>query len=385
MTDVLAVTTVDGDPAARRRTEFVERKGIGHPDSLCDGVAEAVSRRLSRFYRAEFGRVLHHNTDKVHLGAGRAEPTFGGGRVVEPIYVLVGGRATTTVDGRELPIAELAREAARDYLLGTVPELDADHLRIETRIGRTSADLASLFDRGSVPLANDTSFGVGHSPGSATERFVRTLEPRLHAEIDAVGKDVKLMALRRSDGIHLTVAAAVVDRYVADVADYRLVLDRVRALAHEHGEAHLDRPLSVRVNAADDYERGSIYLTTTGLSAEAGDDGAVGRGNRANGLITPGRPMSLEATAGKNPVTHVGKLYNLLALRIAEGAAADLDASHTSVQLLSRIGSPVSEPQAVDIETTVDDEGAVRAVVAEQFGRIGDLTDDLVAGDVDVF
>ena len=385
MTDAPSLTTVTGDPVARRPAEFVERKGVGHPDSLCDGVAEAVSRRLSRFYRAEFGRVLHHNTDKVHLGAGRAAPEFGGGEVVDPIYVLVGGQATTTVNGRELPIPELAREAARGYLLDTVPELAPGDLLVETRIGRTSGDLASLFERGETPLSNDTSFGVGHGPGSPTERFVRTLEPRLHGEIDAVGKDVKLMAARRGDEVDLTVAAAVVDRHVAGVAEYCEVLDRVEALALEHAADSLDVPLSVRVNAADDYSSESIYLTTTGLSAEAGDDGAVGRGNRANGLITPNRPMSLEATAGKNPVTHVGKLYNLLALRIADALSGELDASHACVQLLSRIGTPVDEPHAVDIETTVEDEAAVEAVVAAELGRVDELTDDLLAGEADVF
>ncbi|QKY19609.1 methionine adenosyltransferase [Halolamina sp. CBA1230] len=383
MTDAVSVTHLPGDPVARRPAEFVERKGVGHPDSLCDGVAEAVSRTLSRFYRDEFDRVLHHNTDKVHLGAGRATPEYGGGEVVDPIYLLVGGRATTSVNGRELPIPDLARDAAREYVLDTVPELDAEDLVVETRIGRTSGDLASLFDRGEVPLANDTSFGVGHGPGSPVERFVRTLEPRLHAEIDAVGKDVKLMASRRGDAVDLTVAAAVVDRHVAGREEYHEVLDRVDALAREHAADRLDCPLSVRVNAADDDE--SVYLTTTGLSAEAGDDGAVGRGNRANGLITPARPMSLEATAGKNPVTHVGKLYNLLALRIAGTLSTDLGAAHSCVQLLSRIGSAVDEPHAVDVETTVEDGAAVRDVVDDELAWIDELTEDLLAGDVDVF
>jgi len=148
MTDQLSVTTVDGDPVGRRDIEFVERKGIGHPDSLYDGVAEAVSRRLSRYYRDEFGRILHHNTDKVHLGAGRADPAFGGGTVVDPLYVLVGGRATTSVDGEQLPIDDLARSAARDYLLETVPELEVGDVVVETRIGHTSGDLGALFDRG---------------------------------------------------------------------------------------------------------------------------------------------------------------------------------------------------------------------------------------------
>ncbi len=383
MVEHVAVEQCAGDPVAARRMEFVERKGVGHPDSLCDGVAEAVSRRLSRYYRAEFGRVYHHNTDKVHLGAGHATPSFGGGEVVAPMYVLVGGRATTDVNGETVPVDRLAADAAREYLLDVVPALGPEDVVVETRIGRTSADLHSLFERGSEPLANDTSFGVGHAPGTPTERYVRTLEPRLHTELDAVGKDVKLMAVRRDDHVHLTVAAAVVDRYVAGLAEYREVVARVEALAEEHAADVLDIPVSVAVNAADVDE--SVYLTVTGLSAEAGDDGAVGRGNRANGLITPHRAMSLEATAGKNPVTHVGKLYNLLALRVARRLADDLGADHTGVQLLSQLGAPVSEPQAADVVTTVGDEAAVRDVLDEELAAVDALTEDLIAGRGDTF
>ena len=193
------------------------------------------------------------------------------------------------------------------------------------------------------------------------------------------------MALRRGDHLWLTVAAAVIDRYVADLAEYRAVLDRIRALAEQHATERIDLSVSVEVNAADDYDAESVYLTTTGLSAEAGDDGAVGRGNRANGLITPHRPMSLEATAGKNPVTHVGKLYNLLALRIADRLEDRLGASYSGVQLLSRIGDPVGEPLAVDVQTTVEDRAAVRGVVDDQLAALDTLTEDLLAGRVDVF
>ncbi|KAB1188007.1 MULTISPECIES: methionine adenosyltransferase [Haloferax] len=385
MNDRVSVTSVGGDPVARHPTEFVERKGIGHPDSLCDGVAEAVSRRLSRFYRDEFGHILHHNTDKVHLGAGQSQPAFGGGSVVEPIYVLVGGRATTTVGGESVPVDELATAAARDYLLQTVPELSPEHVVVETRIGQTSSDLGSLFERGDEPLANDTSLGVGYAPGTPTERFVRTLEPRLHSELTAVGKDVKLMAVRRGNRLSLTVAAAVIDSHVETLGEYRDVIDRIEALAEQHAADTIDLPVSVTVNNADNYKEESLYLTTTGLSAEAGDDGCVGRGNRANGLITPSRPMSLEATAGKNPVTHVGKLYNLLSLRIARRLGDELGATYSSVQLLSRIGDPVSEPQAVDVVTTVTDDDVVTKAVADEFERIDELRSDLLAGRVAVF
>lgn len=66
--------------------------------------------------------------------------------------------------------------------------------------------------------------------------------------------------------------------------------------------------------------------------------------------------MSLEATAGKNPVTHAGKLYNLLALRMARRLETDIDAGYSGVQILSRISNPVSDPLAVDVATTSQDE-----------------------------
>ncbi len=78
------------------------------------------------------------------------------------------------------------------------------------------------------------------------------------------------------------------------------------------------RKVVVHVNTADDIKKKSVFLTVTGTSAEMGDDGSVGRGNRCNGLITPNRPMSMEATSGKNPINHIGKMYNLLSTQIAQ-------------------------------------------------------------------
>ena len=94
-----------------------------------------------------------------------------------------------------------------------------------------------------------------------------------------------------------------------------------------------------------------MYVTVSGLSAEMGDCGQVGRGNRVNGLITPGRCMSLEAAAGKNPVAHVGKLYNVLAMLMARDIHATLaDIAEVRVQLLSAIGKPVDDPQVAAIQ-----------------------------------
>ena len=135
-----------------------------------------------------------------------------------------------------------------------------------------------------------------------------------------------------------------------------------------------------------------IYLTATGLSAEQGDDGEVGRGNRVNGLITPYRTMSLEAAAGKNPVAHVGKLYNVLAHEMAKAICAEVEGiDEASVQILSTIGRPVNEPQLVAIQA-LSAEALVRektkrveTVAHGYLDRIEEISNRLITGELNVF
>ncbi|QFU83091.1 methionine adenosyltransferase [Natronorubrum aibiense] len=379
------VMHLEQDPFASRSTTFVERKGIGHPDSICDGIAEAISRRLSQYYLDEFGQILHHNTDSVQLVAGTTKPSFGGGEIVDPIYVLISGQATTTVDGQSVPVDDLAVAAARDYVDATFDELPADAIEFEPRLGETSADLKALFDDRTVPRANDTSIGIGYAPLSETERIIRGLDVAIREEIPAVGDDVKLMGWRTDDTLRITVAAAVISRYVATIDEYVDVTTQVRELTSRCASERTDRDVQVTVNAADDVDSESVYLTETGLSAEMGDDGNVGRGNRVNGLITPHRPMTLEAAAGKNPVSHVGKLYSLVATNAAERIVDDLGAEYAAVTLLSQIGAPVTEPLAVEVGTTTRDGDEIRRLVTAELERIDSLSRALVAGDVRLF
>jgi S-adenosylmethionine synthetase len=140
------------------------------------------------------------------------------------------------------------------------------------------------------------------------------------------------------------------------------------------------------------YKARWLYLTVTGLSAELGDDGQVGRGNRVNGLITPGRPMSLEAAAGKNPVAHVGKIYNVLAMEMARAICADVNGvAQASVQILSAIGKPVAQPQFVASEVAMDKrwvrtaKAEIRKLVSSQLERVGQVSERLIRGELQVF
>ncbi|MGP8158585.1 MAG: methionine adenosyltransferase [Thermoplasmata archaeon] len=336
--------------------ELVERKGLGHPDSIADGVSESVSRALCRLYLDEFGRILHHNTDETQVVGGGSEPKFGGGRVTSPIYILLVGRATTEVNGEKLPYRDVAVEAARKYVQSVCAHLDIDkHVEFDCKIGQGSVDLRGVFEQKAV-LSNDTSFGVGFAPLSDTERLVleseRFLTLKLKKKLHALGEDVKVMGYRQGEAIHLTVAAALIDSELKDAREYASACQEIHDQLAEQAAKLTRRKVTIDVNTADDPELGRYYLTVTGLSMEAGDDGSVGRGNRANGLITPCRPMSLEASAGKNPVNHVGKIYNLLGNLIANDIVKEAggDVREVHVRILSQIGKPTDQPQVASIQ-----------------------------------
>ena len=318
--------------------EMVERKGIGHPDSLADGIAEEVSRELSRKYIEMFGSILHHNTDKLEIVGGEAKAWFGGGEVIRPVLVFLSGRASKP-DGMD--IHEIAISAARKYLSSALRHYKDEWFRFQSEIGEGSADLVGNFSR---LRANDTSFGTGFWPYTKTEKLAMDIESYLNSDrakkkYPAIGEDIKVMAVRIGEKTDITIAMAAVSTELASKQEYDQLKEDV---ASEIREMFGVEP---KINNADGEE---AYITMLGSSIESGDDGAVGRGNRVSGLITPMREMSLEAAAGKNPVTHVGKLYNVAAMRIARRIYNEFG-EPCSVRIVSRIGDPITDPTALSI------------------------------------
>ena len=219
------VEALTAAPVARRAVEIVERKGMGHPDTICDRVAEAVSHELCRVYLELAGRVLHHNIDKALLVAGSSEPRFGGGRVVSPMRLLLGDRATNVWEGNAIPVAEIAECCASRWLGEHLRFVDPErHVRIESVLRPGSAQLADVVER-RLTGANDTSVGVGYAPLSETELLVLAAEailnePHFKEQFPAAGEDVKVMGARIERSIELTVAVAFVDRFVKNERDY---------------------------------------------------------------------------------------------------------------------------------------------------------------------
>jgi S-adenosylmethionine synthetase len=326
--------------------EIVERKGIGHPDSLCDGIAERISVEYTRWCQENLDTLLHHNFDKVQLVAGEVEVGYGGGRMLKPIRIQIAGRGTPAFQGHKVPMDDIAIEAAKQHVRETMRYLDPDrHMVIESYAGRGADELQYVVDH---VTANDTSFGVSHWPRSGLEHAVyetaQYINYRLIDEFP-VGEDVKVMGLRRNGELTLTVALPFMAPRIADATEY-LEAKRAAEVAIQEFAAKLDhRKVTVMVNTADDVANDAVYLTLTGTSAEMGDDGAVGRGNRVNGVIAPFRSTSLEAACGKNPISHVGKVYNVLALLAAQDIIERVpNVRAATVHVLSQIGAPLDQP-----------------------------------------
>lgn len=382
--------------------EIVERKGIGHPDTICDALAEELSLALCRFYRERFGLILHHNVDKALLWGGAARPAFRGGEVLAPMEIFLAGRATREFKGVRVPVEELMVETGRQWLKEHFHALDPEkHIRFHAMIRPGSHELVELYLRqreAGMALANDTSCGVGFAPLDELEQLALAVEARLNspevkAAHPAVGEDIKVMGVRHGEAVVLTVACAFIGRYLDDVDDYMAKKIEVTALVREVAEGIIHKPVTINVNTADGSTEESLYLTVTGTSAEAGDDGEVGRGNRVNGLITPYRPMNMEAAAGKNPVTHVGKLYNILAREMTADIVHELpEVAAAQCYLVSRIGHPIDRPQIVDLRLGLREpggleglKGRVREIVQHHLANLGALQDKLLERAIRVY
>lgn len=388
-------------PASRRRTEHVERKGVGHPDTICDNVMEAASVALSRAYIEACGRVLHHNIDKGLLVAGQSAPHPGGGRILKPMRLIFGDRATAEVNGQPIPVGDIVVQAAMSWMREHLRFVDPEkHVFYQNEISPGSPELVDIFSRIEL-TANDTSAAVGYAPLTETERLVLEAEhylnsPAFKQRFPEVGEDIKVMAFRHDRSLSLTVAAAFVDRFIADARTY---IERKVAVCDDlkqHLKARLKTldEIDIALNTLDDPSRGigGMYLTVLGTSADGADGGQVGRGNRVNGLISLHRPMSTEAAAGKNPVSHVGKIYNLLAHQMANRLCSSVPGlEEATVWLCSQIGRPLADPWSIAIELlpqpetgAADLEPEVHDVIAAELSDLPAFVERLTRGEMSV-
>lgn len=397
--DKIHIQQMNGPTIAEMDVEIVERKGLGHPDTICDSVMERISQALSAAYIERFGIILHHNCDKGLLVAGRVERRFGGGEVVEPMRLVIGDRATSSVGERQIDVGEIAVETAKAWFRENLRHVDPDrHLNYQVELKPGSEELTGLFI-GKIGMlgANDTSAAVGYAPLSETERLVLEAEHYLNSHMfksnfPETGEDVKVMGVRTDRRLALTVAMPLLDRYVEGEAGYFRRKEAVyeTLLSHLRGQKEGIHEVTVSLNTLDHQGAGmaGIYLSVLGTSAEDADAGEVGRGNQVNGLIALNRPRGSEAAAGKNPVSHVGKIYNVLTNLLANRIYTEIEGLRgVVVWLCSRIGDPVDRPQMVSVQIHLkpgigigDPVDPIRKIVSEELVRMPIFCKELAEG-----
>lgn len=397
--DIL-IERLSGPSVAEQRVEIVERKGLGHPDSICDNIMEEIALAISREYMSRFGVILHHNIDKGLLVAGGVERRFGGGRVLEPMRLIFGDRATFKIDDKTIPINDIAINTAKQWFKDNLRFVDPEaHVRYQLEIRPTSSELQDIFFRGGAGVlgANDTSAAVGYAPLSETERLVLEVELYLNSKefkdrFPETGEDIKVMGFRKDKELTLIIAMPFIDRYIQDESTYfgkkDIVYKRIEEFVHP--KCKTPEKVNIYFNTLDEKGRGlsGMYLSVLGTSAEDADSGEVGRGNRVNGIIALNRPSAAEAAAGKNAVSHVGKIYNILTHKIAHNIYESVDGiKEIYVWLASQIGTPIDRPVMVSTQVLIEHRASfssiskkIKEMVEKELSEIGLFCNELLQG-----
>jgi len=401
----ITVSELKQVPLVKQGVEIVERKGLGHPDYICDSIMNEISIALSKEYKRRFREIVHHNIDKGLLVAGETEGRFGGGTIKRPMLMVFGDRATYQIDKDKIDVDKIAVETAKNWFRTKLRFVDPEkHVKYQVEIKPGSAELTDIFKRRESEEqflgANDTSAAVGYAPLTPTERLMLEAErhlnsPNFKRSFPESGEDIKVMALRHNDRLELTVSMAFVDRFIASENDYftkkQSILDALRSFVESKTTFN---KVDIDFNTLDTRGRGlsGIYTTVTGTSADDADSGQVGRGNRVNGIIPLNRPSSSEAAAGKNPVSHVGKIYNLLSFKIAERVQREVSGiEEVYVWLLSKIGIPIDQPAIASAQlvlsktTRMEDVSArTRDILDDELGKLDRFCEDLAEGKIPV-
>jgi S-adenosylmethionine synthetase len=376
----------------RQEFEVVERKGIGHPDSLADLIAEEFSFRYSRFGCSELGVVPNHWVDKVALIGAASAVGFGHFEIMKPVRAYLFGKVTTAVGPHAIPVTQLFRESAEHVLQEATrrPDLlNCVEFRTENSSG-TAADHPHGFYRPDTAdecqlapsdrRANDTAFCVAYAPVSRAEILAIDIENFVNgtgfaASFPMIGTDAKVMIFRNGPDLDVTVCLPFHPELVHSLDEYREALALASGRLSQFVETHLDEwpgrgLMNLACNTKD--AAGGAYLAPFGTSLGKGDCGLVGRGNRTNGVIPAVRPASVEAFAGKNPIHHSGKLYALAATRIADHIHDQMGLAN-EVVLVSRNGDPLAQPAFTGIRLAGAASAAQRIVIAG-------IADEVLAG-----
>lgn len=366
--------------------EVVERKGVGHPDTVSDSLAEKISVEYSKYCLENFGIVLHHNVDKVGVLGGCIDLDWGKAHLKKPIRVILDGRISRRFGSHEIPVFEIAEKAIKEQLVINLPRLDVNK---DIEIIDMSTDYSknpywfNPRDKNDVPeyqrlFANDTSAVISYWNLSTTELLALALEGFFYKAVGVpkysyVGQDIKVMVVRNMADYDVTLCVPFFAQDCPTEADYWNYKEIITQELDTYIKKVLPEGTTYRlsVNTQDQGKDPkatnnvrSFYLVCTGGALDYGEEGFVGRGNNRLGIISSSRPYTMEAAAGKNPVYHVGKVLGVVADEMAKELATKLKGDF-EVWFVAQNGDPLFEPNAVMVNHSLDaGDDKINAIVA---------------------
>lgn len=385
--------------------ELVERKGVGHPDTICDQIAEISSRNYSMFCLKNFGHPAHHWFDKVMLIGGEADTDFGKGIIIKPYSIIFAGKVCYQVGDEQIPVEKILYQSASEVLSKVLTGFDPEnHLKIINRLvdyqgaGRSnnryrpsSPEEMPSIDNGNL-VSNDSNLLSGFAPLTVMESIVLETEKYVNGmefkkQNPDTGWDVKIFGRRKNDKLEVLVNMPFLAKYIFSLEQYferkQQIYNQIKKFIEEKFNVVID----LSMNATD--KNGRPYLTALGSVADTGDVGVVGRGNRINGLITPMRPMSIEAPAGKNPVDHTGKIYGVLAKEMAENIY-NLVKFPVDVHIFTAKESSLTEPDEIMIKI-YDWDGnnqmkqKINKLVETMIGEVGKISHKIIMQGIEMW
>ncbi|STP81983.1 S-adenosylmethionine synthetase [Enterococcus cecorum] len=371
--------------------EIVERKGSGHPDTLCDAIAERCSYEYCKYFKEKFNRYAHHWFDKVVLVGGRSDIRYGVGKIIEPYKILICGKCVKRVGDYEIPVYQIFQRAVDFVLTNTLTGYNAEQHRViidytvdSHGTGRKSIryqprevdELQTLLM--SENVSNDCNILSAHYPLSVLESSVLNLEKYLNSFdfkkiLPQSGWDIKITGVKINQVYEYVVNVPILASMIRSKEEYYNYVDIIRDKCRCQLEQELgEKKYKLIVNPQD--STGEPYITSLGSAADTGDVGVVGRGNRSNGLISPMRSMSIEAASGKNSMDHTGKIYTLMVHKISKDIYKKISKAN-QVHITTYKELPLVSPQQVivEVEGKIDksEEYCIQELISYYLSEVG--------------
>ncbi|MGU3438769.1 methionine adenosyltransferase [Bacillus cereus] len=367
--------------------EVVERKGLGHPDTLTDGIAEAAEIEYCKYCLDKFGYIPHHNFDKVMIIGGKCVQKYGGNDFSDPIKVIFMGRGSKSFGNEQIPLEDIQIKAAKAYLSRVLPHLDVNltstiEFHSETSSHSTRPYWFSPRDKNDLPeynadgpIANDTATMISYWPLTTSEKLPLDIEGYFyrndtdglpHPRFKEFGGDIKVMVVRDGDDIVITVTVPQITTMTVSEEQYLLRQDHLRENLMQYvNDLYPNENINLIINNQKLGNNPRPYLVTAGSCTDFGEEGAVGRGNKTHGIISSFRPNTMEAPHGKNSTYFVGKVLGYQADVIAK-QIYDVTGSPCQVILRANIDDKLYVPSKIMVSTANEvDEEIVRNIVQD--------------------